>query len=81
MFITNLLFLLNSVPLSIFVFYLVIELPQDSFKVHRQTHKKSQKNHIKLRFKTIHATGLLMFAQGPNKKDFLSMELYRGKIR
>ena len=59
-----------------------VEIEANTFKVYRyQTQVTTQKNHIKLRFKTIHATGLIMFAQGANKKDFLSVELYRGKIR
>ena len=58
-----------------------MEIDQNAFKIFRQVQRSSQKNHIKLRFKTVHATGLLVFAQGANKKDFLSLELYRGKIR
>ena len=59
----------------------VIEIEQGAFKLYRQEQTISQKNHIKLRFKTIQATGLIMFVQGANKKDFLTVELVRGKIR
>lgn len=59
-----------------------MEIDTNTFKVKRfPIQKTTQKNHIKLRFKTIHSTGLIMFARGANKKDFLSVELYRGKIR
>ena len=62
-------------------FNLVLEIDKNAFKLYRQEQVTTQKNHIKLRFKTIYATGLLVFAQGANKKDFLSLELYRGKVR
>lgn len=61
--------------------FVEIALKKNSFRVYRQLQKTTQKNHIKLRFKTIHATGLIMFARGANKKDYLSIELFRGKIR
>ncbi|XP_066924868.1 EGF and laminin G domain-containing protein-like [Clytia hemisphaerica] len=72
--------------LTIFAFisccYADMEIGVDTFKVYRFPKQiTTQKNHIKLRFKTIHSTGLIMFAQGANKKDFLSVELFRGKIR
>ena len=57
------------------------ETKEGQFKVLRQEQRTSQKTHIRVTFKTIHATGLIMFAQGANKLDFVSMELYRGKIR
>jgi len=72
-----------SLPLNIYFTYFAIEIEmsKNSFRVYRQVQKTSQKNHIKLRFKTIHSTGLIMFVQGANKRDYLSLELYRGKIR
>lgn len=54
---------------------------EGGFKVFRQEQRTSQFNHVKLRFKTIHATGLILLAQGSNKKDFVSVELFRGKVR
>ena len=58
-----------------------VDIQRGAFKLYRQEQTSSQKNNIKIRFRTIHATGLIMFAQGANKKDYLTLELVRGKIR
>ena len=34
---------------------------------------------IKLRFRTIHPNGLLMYSNGPN--DFLQLDVYHGQVR
>ncbi|XP_012566541.2 contactin-associated protein like 5-3 [Hydra vulgaris] len=58
-----------------------IEISSDAFRVFHQEQITTRENYIKLRFKTIEATGLIMLAQGADKERFLSMELFRGKIR
>lgn len=47
-----------------------------------QTHPTldSLQTKLKVRFKTIHANGLLLFSQGTNS-DFLQLELKEGTIR
>ena len=65
----------------LFIPVVEIEVKKNSFRVYRQMQKTTQKNYVNLRFKTIHATGLIMLVRGANKKDYLSIELYRGKIR
>ena len=61
--------------------YVDIEINANAFRVLRQSQVTTQKNYIKLRFKTMEATGLIMLAQGADKEHFLSMELFRGKLR
>ncbi|XP_065666081.1 contactin-associated protein like 5-3 isoform X2 [Hydra vulgaris] len=69
--------------ISFFIVSSVAEIDVDtnSFFIFRQPPFETQKNHIKFRFKTIDASGLIMLAQGATKENFLSIELFRGKIR
>ena len=59
----------------------MVQIEENAFRVWRQVQKTTQKNHVKVRMKTIDATGMIMFAQGADKQDFLTVELVSGKIR
>ncbi|XP_065666075.1 contactin-associated protein-like 2 isoform X1 [Hydra vulgaris] len=58
-----------------------LDFSTSGFRILRMNQITTQNNYIKLRFKTTEATGLIFFAQGASKTEFLSMELFRGKIR
>ena len=56
-------------------------ISQPGYSNFKQTQTTSQHNTFEITFKTIDATGMLLYAQSVEKNDFLTIELVRGKIR
>eukprot|EP00794_Sanderia_malayensis_P003718 gene3718-4238_t len=66
---------------SIHLVHSVIYVNQPGYYTYKQKQKTSQYNTFEIQFKTIDATGMLLYAKSVEKNDYLTIELVRGKIR
>eukprot|EP00794_Sanderia_malayensis_P003719 gene3719-4239_t len=66
---------------SIHFVHSVVYVNQPGYYTYKQKQKTSQYNTFEIQFKTIDATGMLLYAKSVEKNDYLTIELIRGKIR
>ena len=51
------------------------------YVLYKQKQVTKQHNHFEIHFKTIDASGVLLFAKSAGKNDYMTVELIKGKIR